>query len=346
MLGAALLGAAVPTARAEDDRGLGCPDQVAPIEAGFGRAGPHAAEEREVAHPGWPGRSVHLFLPRGAQGPVPVVFFAHGFGATQPIHYRRLLEHLVSRGQAVVYAPYKTAAATHRERYEMLWAGFLAGAEQGAGMLDLSRVGFLGHSFGGGATPELARRGLLDEGWGSAGSFVMVMAPWYVLQADEAALRTLPERTRVLVQVYEDERVNDHRIAIELFHALGERTAKSFVLVRSDARGLCRLSATHTTPATDSLRGRVNGLDRDGVFRLADALAADAFADAFADDAEARRLLFPGQPRTLPMGIWPDGTPVTPAEIDPRPTPVRPATGYYFSLGAKQRWMRATELGF
>lgn len=335
----AVAGAAQPE---RDDRSLGCRNEVSKIETGFGAPGARSVIAQEIDHPAWPGRKVTLHRPSDADAPVPVVFFAHGFGATQPVHYRGLVEHMVSRGLAVVYAPYRSGAASHAERYRMLWAGFAAAAEQGAPWLDLTRTGFLGHSFGGGATPELARRGLVESGWGSSGAFVMVMAPWYVLGIDDAGLSALPPHTRVLVQVYEDERINDHRIAIELFDSLGNGHPKSFVLIRSDRRGLCRLRATHTTPVTDSVRGRVDGLDRHGVFRLVDALAADAFEG----DPEARALLFPGEARALPMGSWPDGTPVTPAHIGPTLPASRPPSGYYFGLGWKQRWLRATELGF
>lgn len=319
-----------------------CEGAVSAIADGPGAAGSYRAVTLEVENPAWPGHPVTLFLPGSADArPAPVVFFSHGFGAVDPLHYRSLMEHLASRGVAAVYAPYPIASASHERRYATLWSGFRAAAGAAGEHLDLSRVGFVGHSFGGGATPALAWRGLVQHGWGAHGAFLAVLAPWYVLGVTPGELGQLPRHTRVLVQVYEEERINDHRIAIELFEALAVPGGhKRFVVVRSDERPGCALHAGHTTPVTEGLRGRLDPLDHWAVFRLLDALAGDAFYG----DSEASALA--SALGDLPMGRWSDGTPVRPAWATRAPEASRPEHAYRFQVSARDVWVRRPELDF
>lgn len=325
-----------------------CDETDAPIADGFGARGPYAVRRVEVENPAWQRNPASVFLPvassaQGARRRPPVVFFGHGFGATSPVHYHSLAEHLASRGIAVVYTPYPTAALGHERRYATLWAGFQAAAASPGLDLDLSRVGFVGHSYGGGATPSMAWRGIVERGWGRRGAFLMVMAPWYVLDVGDEELASFPSGTRLLVQVYEDERINDPRIAIDLYHAFAvPETHKAFVTVRSDAHGGCELRAGHTTPATDGIRGTLDPLDRYAVFRLLDALVVDAFEG----DPGARRVaLGTGTPEHVSMGTWSDGSPRTPLLSTRTPLPMRPATAYRFPQGERERWVRAGGAG-
>jgi hypothetical protein len=323
----------------------GCEAAVDAIEKGFGAPGGHAVAVEEVENPAWGRRPVTLLRPSEEAGsPWPVVFFAHGFGATQPLHYRQLVEHVASRGFAVVYAPYPTVAVAHERRYQVLWAGLEAALDALGPRADRTRMGFLGHSYGGGATPSLAHRALVERGWGGAGAFVMVMAPWYVLGVEPAQLAELPPHTRLLVQVYDRERINDHQIAVDLFDDVRlPADQKAFVTLRSDERDGCRLSAGHTTPATDGIRGELDALDHHGVFRLVDALAADALLR----DPSARRVaLGSGHPEHVEMGHWRDGTPVRQLTSTGAPTAQRPPEGFRFRAGSRELWIHADDIEF
>jgi hypothetical protein len=337
--------------------GAGCDDAVSPIESGFGAPGPHEIARREVPNPAWGGRPVTVHRPdeghaTSSREPTedalgarwPVVFFAHGLGATQPLHYQQWIDHMTSRGFAVVYAPYPTAAVTHERRYQVLWEGFEAGLRALGPSADASRVGFVGHSYGGGAIPSLAHRGLVERGWGSAGAFVVVMAPWYVLAVEPAKLAELPSHTRLLVQVYDRERINDHQIAIDLFEAVALPSAqKLFVTLRSDERDGCELRAGHTTPATDGIRGRLDALDHHGVFRLVDAVAADALFG----DPLARTVAFGADSAEhLDMGRWSDGSPVRPPTSTRSPDAERPPESFRFRARSRNFWIRADDLEF
>jgi dienelactone hydrolase len=80
--------------------------------AGAGACGdrePAPLEERTV------GRgpvTTTIIQPAQARGPVPVVVFLHGWGATQPQTYRPWLEHLARRGNTVIYPRYQESVLT------------------------------------------------------------------------------------------------------------------------------------------------------------------------------------------------------------------------------------------
>ena len=322
-----------------------CSDEVSPIVSGFGAAGPHSVTRMEVANPAWGRRPVTVHHPSAAtEAPWPVVFFAHGLGATKPLHYQQWIDHLASRGFAVVYAPYPTVAVTHERRYQVLWQGFEAGLDALGSRADPTRVGFVGHSYGGGATPALAYRGLVERGWGSVGAFLVVLAPWYVLGIEPSQLSEMPRHTRLLVQVYDRERINDHQIAIDLFEALElPADQKLFVTLHSDEHGDCALRAGHTTPATDGIRGHLDALDRHGVFRLVDAIAAEALLG----DENARTIAFdPESPLHANMGHWPDGSPVRPLTSTRAPSAERPSGSFRFRADAREFWVRVDNVEF
>src|SRR5690606_30085580 len=103
-------------------------------------------------------RRVHLFRPQGPSLPAtaPVALFAHGFGALGPTGYEAWLEHVAKQGVLVVFPVYPALDLPGgHTRYDALWAGFeeaLRVLGRGDGPKpDLARMGFLGHSFGGGA---------------------------------------------------------------------------------------------------------------------------------------------------------------------------------------------------
>ena len=69
--------------------------------------------------------------------------------------YIALIEHLVSVGNVVVYPSYEVSDGSRadlEESYRVVDAGFVAAVEQ-TPRLDTSRVGWWGHSHGGGMVP-------------------------------------------------------------------------------------------------------------------------------------------------------------------------------------------------
>jgi hypothetical protein len=320
-----------------------CASTVAPIAAGFGVPGPHSVTVETLPNPRWPGQRVSVHLPAGAPPPVPVVLFAHANEQSDPAIYAALIDHIVGRGTAVVFSPYAIGTAVHEDRYDALWSGFEAAVEGLDDRLDASRMGFVGHSYGAGALPFLAHRALREKGWGANGALLYAMAPWYALHVTPEQMRDLPERLRVLIQVFEDDNATDHRIAIDQFHAIGvPEDSKEFILVRSDANGGCRLPAVHTVPQSKGLRARDDAIDFYGVHRLFDALAAYAFAG---DETGRRIALGNGSAEQVAMGRWSDGTPVVPLVASRDPRPLRDQEAYLFRHRDRDGWRRYGERG-
>lgn len=335
-----LLAAALPACeRAASPPPASCEE---PIAEGFGAPGPYGLSSRRVANPEWPALPVFVFLPDGAPLPVPVLLLAHAYLEAHDVEdaYAGLVAHLGSRGLAVVYPSYPSSGR-HEQRYAALWSGFVAGLEAARGLLDLSRMGFIGHSYGAGAVPATAWRALREQGWGSRGAFLYLMAPWFALQIDADALRDFPPHARVLVQVFDDDTANDHRIAIALFEAIGvPGPHKDYLRVQSDRRGACELPALHTVPLSRGAWARDDALDQRAVFRLVDALAAAAFEG---DEAGRRVALGQGSAEQLEMGRWPDGTPRRPLLWAAQPEAARPPSAYLFRQDEAEAWRRYAE---
>jgi len=216
-----------------------------PITAGYGADGAYGVETEQLANPGDASDRMTIYFPKGVKGPRPVVFFAHGFGPGLAATYADIIRHMVSKGYVVVFSTYPMRGVTIDQRYDSLWQGFAAAAAQFAARMDLSRVAFVGHSFGGGAVPAMAYRGLVGNGWGKNGAFMMELAPWYSYQITDAKFAALPARAVQFVEVYDDDQVNDHRMAIDLYKT--SRAADRFyVLVQSSPT--CAFTANHATP--------------------------------------------------------------------------------------------------
>ena len=275
---------------------------TAPPDGSFGTMGPMQVTVETMTNPHTtaPG-PISIYRPTGRSG-VPVLFFAHAFGATDPKSYEVWFQLLASNGYAVVHVPYPDlppVTQKNADRYQCLWDGFLAAATKYAATFDLTRVGFFGHSFGGGATPEMARRGFVGQGWGGAGRFMFIMAPWY---SWGSGYDTIPSDVRTVIEVYADDNKNDHQIAVsDIWNKLPAGIERSWLMLRTDVCQ-CGLNAQHVLPTTQSPmlanpEAVVNGYDAWGVWRRLGALAAYALGG----DVSARAIAYGTD---TAMGSW------------------------------------------
>lgn len=287
----------------------------------------------ELANPAWVGDSavpVQVAVPIGGAATHPVIFYAHPFGGTDWTRVRSLIEFLVSHDYVVVFTPYATLSVTVCQRYDTLWGGFKTAVEKlGASSgMDTSRLGVMGHSFGGGASPWLMRQALAT-GWGSKGSFVYANAPWYsyrMTTPDFAALAS----TRFLLMMFDDDTTNDHRIGIS--HEWEPwQGPREYIRLPSASEGRCSLVADHVVPSTDGIGGSVarNALDTWGVWRHAQALAACTLRG----DTTACSVIDGGAAPEVKLGAWlASGSPVTPAVGTDAPMPIKLQSAYQFPL--------------
>jgi len=292
------------------------PCDIAGIASGFGSQGPWAVAVDSIASPLWERQQVYLFSPLHRDEPSPLVVLCHTYGSVFPDEYDLLIRNLVSRGYAVVYPPVRRVTFTRKQlfKYRMAFEGVDTVVKAFGARLDTTRLGIVGHGFGAGMAPSLARQLIERQGWGSKGAFMFLMAPWYVYGIDQRGLRSFPSHVKLVVQVYEDDRTNDPRIAADLFDNIGiPSSEKDFMILRSDRRRGCRLRAGNEAPLSDkAFAGENNALDYYGVLRTVDALAAYAFEG----DRNAKPVaLGEGSSHQVYMGTWPDGTPVKPATV-------------------------------
>ncbi|MBI1763741.1 MAG: hypothetical protein HYR56_20130 [Acidobacteria bacterium] len=300
---------------------------IPPIATGYGAEGTFTVLDERFASPLFPAENVHVFLPAERSSLAPVIFFAPGFSVTDPASYRPLINHIVSRGYAVVFSPFQIIAgdgSVYEKRYDTIFAGYEEAVRRYGMFFDLTRVAFIGHSFGGGASFAMLQRGAVGKGWGSRGVFLFAMAPWYVYEITTKQLLDFPSHAKLLVQVYDADTVNDHRIAKEVF----ERTdlpasEKDFVLLRSDQQQGVTLDAAHGTPSGQT----PNALDYYGIWRLFDALADYAFNGAAAGKDVA---LGNGSAQQRFMGVWPNGQPVKEALAGDCVTITRASSSFLF----------------
>ena len=248
-----------------------CDPLIPAIASGYGADGPYKLDIESLDNPAFR-KPVQVFFPAGATGKRPVIFFSHGYGPGDWDSYKDLITHMVSVGDVVVFSGYPMIRATDDERYEDLWQGFKAAADKYAERMDLSRVAFVGHSFGGGATPAMAYKGLVQQGWGRQGAFLMELAPWYAFQITDVEMQQYPAGTLQMVEVYDKDDTNDHRMGIDLYKS-SKLAGDYFVMVHSGKVGGCDLTADHSTPGQNpSLRQK-----QYAVFRPFDMLAGAVF---------------------------------------------------------------------
>ncbi len=295
--------------------GSSCEQVIPAITSGYGANGSYAVDIQSVDNPGFKRKPVQVFLPRGAEGKRPVIFFSHGYGPGEWKSYSDLITHWVSVGYVVVFSSYPAIFADTDERYDALWKGFEAAADKFGSSMDLSRVGFAGHSYGGGATPAMAYHGLVGKGWGRQGAFLAELAPWYSYEITAAQWQQFPGNVQQFVEVYDKDEINDHRMGIDIYKS-SHISAQYFFLVHSASINGCEVTADHSAPArSPSLR-----IKQYGVFRPLDALADIAFNGSSA----AREAL-------TTMGQSKSNGGYQPLSAESEPSPVQPESYYKFA---------------
>lgn len=285
---------------------------TAPI-AGYGADGGYAIEKTTFRHPTYR-QDVVVYFPKGIKSKVPVVFFTHGYGPNIEAAYDRMIKHVVSRGSILVFGVYPMRGKME-DRYDITWRGFERAAKLYANRMDLTRVAFIGHSFGGGANPTMAYKGIVQKGWGTQGAFIMSLAPWYTYYLENEQMAKFPKHVLHAVQVYDLDVMNDHRMAIDI-HAAMRTNVNLYLSVASLTVEGCKLTAEHFVPGD---RGQA-AVKYFGLFRPMDILADAAFNGNMAALAKIT-----SSPR-------PDYAPVS---LMQNPVPAQPEDFYTFSWSGR-----------
>ncbi len=271
-----------------------------PLSGDYGAFGQFTVTRQVILNPDPEAPApISVFVPSNAspQNKVPVIFFAHGFGGISYQFYETLMRQLASNGYAVVFSPYTSSIlASHATRYNQLWNGFLTAVQQNSAIMNTTKIGFAGHSYGAGATPEMARRGAA-QGWGTNGLFLFVMAPWYNWGTNP---EQIPASAKMIVQVYWDDETNQHLIGQnDVWNKLPQIIERKWQVIRA-SKTYCSLSSGHSVPVTDGLQqtdGVTNGYDSWGVWRRLHALSDYTFTG----NQAARNIAFGVEAK---MGKW------------------------------------------
>ncbi len=243
--------------------------------SGYGADGIYAVGEMSFPSPDFPGETIEVFYPQGVSNAVPTLFFAHGFGGTFSNYVGGMLEFVAKKGYAIVFVPYPTTGASIVERYDILLAGFRQAARTFPQIIDTTQVGFMGHSFGGGALFGVSHRCFTENNWGENGRLLFSLAPWYSYELTQAQLQSFPANTKLIMQVYDDDAVNDHRMAIDIFNQINiPASEKDYIMVKSDTLQGHIYAADHAVPGTFQV---FNALDYYAFYRLLDALCDYTF---------------------------------------------------------------------
>jgi len=275
-----------------------------------------------------------IFLPADpSPRTAPVIIFCHGWAAIPPRGYQAWINHLVMRGNIVLWPNYQDSPLTPtRQALPNALAGVRAGLrtlQSGDYSVrpDLDRVVVAGHSAGGmiaaGIAAEAVAKGLpkikalmsVEPGDSQRGGVASVPL---------ADLGALPSDTLMLILVGQDDTSVGTFDGERILHESTSVSAsdKALFMLHSDDHGSPALIANHYTPsavlnadgtfAKEPTKasfsrntadiGIVDALDYMGTWRLLDRLMGAAFG------GEGNRLF--QDPSVLDMGTWSDGVPV------------------------------------
>jgi hypothetical protein len=210
---------------------------------------------------------------------VPTIFYSHAFGGNDPNNISGFLNFVAKKGYAVVYVPYQTIGVTVQERYSNLLNGFTKAAQDYPTIIDTTKVGFVGHSFGGGASFANAYHCFTTRNWGQSGRFVFAMAQWYSYNISQTELQSFPTDVKLLTIVYEDDETNDLRMANDIFNTINiPASEKDYLRVKSDTISGYVYTADHVVPNNSAF----DALDYYAYYRLLDGMCDYVFNGSLA----------------------------------------------------------------
>ncbi|OQX72571.1 MAG: hypothetical protein B6D59_08160 [Campylobacteraceae bacterium 4484_4] len=253
---------------------------------GYGAFGRYDVEVEKIPNPRFPADrhvTTDIYYPADLNRSVPVLFFAPGWGGDYAGGYDVLLRYIASRGYVAIFAAHNIDSYSTEDLFE----AFGDAVDKKQTLIDTSRVGYIGHSYGGGAIAHLLQRFYDEKGWGENSAFLYMTAPWIMFDMQESDLDRYPSHVRLLIAEYEEDLSTDLRIPISFFNRVAiPASHKRYLTVRSHTVDGYRYRADHGTPITAG--EALNALDYDAVFRPLGMLMAATFEG----DTNASEMLF------------------------------------------------------
>lgn len=187
----------------------------------------------------------------------PVVVFLHGWGGMNPLYYGAWLDHLVKRGNIVVYPRYQATLLTPLKDFLPNTIGALKDAvtrlqnERGHVKPDLNKFAVVGHSMGGLLSANVAA--LAKEEKLPQMRAVMAVEPGITeapINAWLADLRKIPAETLLLAVAGDQDTLVRDTDAKRIYYESTEvsEANKDFVMIVTDTHGTPSLQASHRMP--------------------------------------------------------------------------------------------------
>lgn len=242
--------------------------------SGYGTDGSHSVGLISFTNPNYLLKKIEIYYPSDIATPVPTIFYSHAFGGSSSDNIVSMLNFVAQKGYAIVYVPYQTTGVSVTDRYNNLTKGFAKAAREYSNIIDTNKVGFMGHSFGGGASFGIGYKYFTQNNWGKNGRFIYALAQWYSYNISQAELQKIPSDTKLLTEIFNDDITNDHRMAVEIFNNVNIPTSeKDFLLLKSDTLGGHIYLADHVVPNTTVF----DAYDYYAYYRFIDALCDYTF---------------------------------------------------------------------
>jgi len=283
----------------------------------------------------------------------PVIVFLHGWGGMNPLYYGAWVDHLVKRGNIVIYPRYQATLLTPIRDFTPNTISAVKDAvnrlqtEKGHVTPDFSKFATVGHSLGGVLAANVAA--LAAESKLPRVRAVMAVEPGITeapIGVSLADLKKIPGETLLLAIAGDQDGLVRDTDAKRIYYESTRIPAanKDFILLVSDSHGMPALQASHRAPtalnkdydngegvtgappgAVDrigdaqlSRRVRpetmlINALDFYGIWKLFDALTEAAFT------GKNREYALGNTPQQRFMGVWSDGVPVKELKVTDKP---------------------------
>lgn len=259
---------------------------------------------------GFAARQFWIFEPSDpTPSTAPLIVFNHGWSAFFPIFYKAWIEHLVKRGNIVVYPRYQfgaiigTRSATQNAIYAVKRA--ISILQDGTHVTpDLEKFAIVGHSLGGGITAEMAA--LAQQEGLPFPRAVMPVQPFVRLDTMMKNFQAIPAETVLLVIVGENDTVVGNYSAKLIFSTSTQvpLDQKDFIIQRTDRYGDPPLVADHIAPVCIPGDSSVDAMDYYSTWKLFDALTDYAFYGT------NQEFCLGNTAQQRFMGYWSDGTAV------------------------------------
>jgi len=279
----------------------------------------------------------------------PVIVFLHGWGGMNPLYYGAWIDHLVKRGNIVIYPRYQANLLTSIKDFTPNTISAVKDAvnrlqtEKGHVTADFSKFATVGHSLGGLLAANVAA--MAAESKLPRVRAVMSVEPGITdapINVPLADLKKLPPETLLLAIAGDQDGLVRDTDAKRIYYESTRIPAanKDFILMVSDSHGTPPLQASHRAPTAmdktyDSGEGvsgdpagigdvqisrrvrpetmLINALDYYGTWKLFDALTDAAF------HGKNREYALGNTPQQRFMGVWSDGVPVKELKVTDKP---------------------------